>query len=297
MSFLLPHPYWRYYWIDLPLFAYSGKPRLPDAKSRESLGDCIAGAAYLRSCLAPSFCAASDEEIAARAQLCRLWREAMPFRLALGQRPAHRLQAPADFFLPGPRLLLTAHFGSFFAACVAFAQRGLNIDWLARSPDHSALTPRAERAYLRFNYWATARAMEKGKFLFTDFQTSPARSLIETLRSQERILGALLDLPPHLYSTRRLRVEFLGRASWLPSALISHACAKGVRIYTAFYRFIETSEDTLPAIEITVESLPEKAPGAVLQSYAHRLTTAIAHEPWLWMGLPIAASFHREDRP
>lgn len=270
----------------------TGRDRPTDAKTRETLAACEAGAAYLRQRLPAQFSALADGVIAQHAQRSRRWRELAPFLAAVGLLPRYRLQAPADFYAPGPRLLLTAHYGSFYAACLAFEEARLAIDWLARAADTSSATPMPERLYLQFNYWAVSRHLHLGRFLYTEPHHPLPKAVLRTLGNPQRILGALFDLPPHLLTARRLPVRFLGGPATLPSALVEKALARQARIYTVFYRHLEGDPRPWYALDLTVEVVAADTAHEVLQIYADRLTASIAEAPWLWMGLPIAQRFH-----
>lgn len=291
------HPYWPYYWLDLPWQALTGRERLHDAKLRETFVACQTGAAYLRQRLAADFCTMSDGVIAQYAQRARRWRELAPFLAAVGRLPRYRLQAPADLWAPGQRLLLTAHFGSFYAACLAFEQAQLPIAWLARPPDTSHATPVPERLYLQFNYWAVSRHLHHGRFIYTEPHHPLPKNVLRVLDNPWHILGALIDLPPHLLPTRRLTVRFLGGQAPLPCALIDKAISRRARIYTAIYRHLEDDRRPWYALNLAVEAVAAQCVTDVLQTYADRLTKAIAQEPWLWMGLPIVQSFHHPPDP
>ncbi len=296
---------WRYYFWQLPRFAWGGRYRMPDSIALELEPACQAGAAYLRDCLGSAFSTLSDVEIARRASWVRLWRESGAYtarspgwgvvRPALIEGHEHLLAAATR---GRPLVLLTAHLGNPYLACATLASAGHPVFPMARSVDHSPATPRPVRCFLHLNYWATERKLNRGHYLYTDFAGRLDKRIVKILRQPGALCVNLIDMPVTLYEGKRHPVTFLGRHAELPISFIRWACKKQA-VFLTFWNGFEADFSQLGnpgrAMRwVRIESPIEAGTAeAVLQTYADRLSAILGREPWQWMGLPIAPQFHQ----
>lgn len=292
--------YWRYYFWDLPRYAWTQRYRMPDSGALENEPACAAGAAYLRECLGGSLSAVPDAEIARRFSWVRLWREHGAYAaLGFGTREPALLEGiehlVAAASLGRPLVLLTAHVGNPYLACVAIAANGYPVFPVARSVDHSSATPLPVQGFLHLNYRATERKLNHGHYLYTDYSGALDKRIIAVLRQRGALCVNLIDMPVTLYGGKRHTVTFLGRPAALPLNFIRWARKKQALFLTCWNGFESAfTSSAKPRHWVRVEP-PIEADDAesVLQVYADRLSDLVAREPWQWMGLPIAAQYHQ----
>jgi lauroyl/myristoyl acyltransferase len=298
---------WQYYFGQLPCYAMSRRYRMPDLVALEQESSCQAGAAYLRECLGGEFTIIPDAEIARRASWVRLWRESGAYD-ALGLTPRKFSQSArleghehllAAATLGRPLILLTAHVGNPYLACATLANAGYPVFPVARSVDRSETTPMPVQWFLRLNYWASERKLNRGHYLYTDFSGKFDKRITTVLRQSNALCVNLIDMPATLYGGKRYPVTFLGKPALLPVNFIHWARKKRAVFLTYWNGFgSDFSDNCTPHRWVRIESLIETdSAEGVLQTYAERLSALITREPWQWMGLPIASQYHQTVQP
>jgi lauroyl/myristoyl acyltransferase len=294
--------YWRYYFWDLPIYSWMRRYHMPDRLALENEPACTAGAAYLRQCFGDSFTTVSDVEIARRFSWIRLWRESGAYE-ALGLGAAESVLLEGDTHLAAaaaqdrPLVLLTAHVGNPYLACVALATMGYSVFPVARSVDRSTATPLAVQKFLHLNYRATEPKLNNGHYLYTDYSGVLDKRIIQVLGQSGALCVNLIDMPATLYPGKRHTVSFLGRPTALPFNFIRWARKKRAMFLTFWNGFeftLTQSEKPRQWVRIDPTIEAEDAE-TILQIYAERLDNLVSQEPWQWMGLPIAYQFHSDS--
>jgi lauroyl/myristoyl acyltransferase len=193
-----------------------------------------------------------------------------------------------------PIIILSGHFGSFYTAKIAFSHLGIAVHPVARVVDYSPMTPLARSLYEELNYRFT-QLRYLGRYIFTDFSGRIERSVVELFRAGG-ILWASIDLPYRLYPHKHLPVTLFGQPATLPAGLIQWAVRKGAIFLTA-WNSVEVSGGGEDYRRLTIDSpVPDNSTASsVLQVYADRLSDRVAREPWQWLALPIIKQYGENE--
>lgn len=295
-------PLWKHYLLDMPRYAMTNRYTLPDHSAREQEPFFVAGAEYLRQQLGERFTDLEAGEIARRASWVRVWRESDTYT-ALGLGPDRQFSTPrllgrehleALRDATQPIFMLTAHVGSFYFAFQELAACGFDVYPVARSVDRSSATPRATQRYLDINYRLSGRRLNRGHYLYTDYDGRFDRKIVEATRSGGKLIPNLLDMPPRLYPGKRAPVEFLGKTAHMPINFIQWASKKR-GIFLTYWTGYESdfSSSGKPRRFLQIEPpIIADTPEQILQAYVSRLEAHVAAMPWNWMALPIAEQYH-----
>lgn len=292
---------WKHYLVDMPRYALLNRHRMPDRIALEQEPFLKAGAAYLRHQLGSRFTSVSDDEIAQRASLVRLWRESDTYgAIGLGSptHPRHvRMEGQEHLEnLRGtarPIFMLTGHVGSFYFGFQSLAACGFNVFPVARSVDQSSATPKPTQHYLRHNYRLSERLLNRGHYLYTDYEGRFDRKIVAASKEAASVIPNLLDMPTTLYGGKRAEVSFLGGPCLMPVNFIQWA-GKRKGVFLTYWTGYDSdySGTAKPRRYVKIEPvIASGEPEAILQEYARRLESHVCESPWNWMALPIAGQY------
>ncbi|MGD0885920.1 MAG: hypothetical protein ABSA46_13820 [Thermodesulfovibrionales bacterium] len=292
---------WRYYFIDLPLWAYGirttsvekrlfsfFKPEIPSFRD---------GIITLCNYLGRSATESEIEDIIQKAFRVKIVRESdaytclrmskKRFSMYFDPKGIEHLLAARE--TRRPIVLLTGHFGSFYSAEVAFSLLNVVVHPIVRIVDYSPVTPLARSLYEEINYRFT-EFRSPVRYIYTDFSGKIDRSVLDIMNCGGTLL-VCIDLPHRLYPYKHLPVTLFGQPATLPAGLIQWAVKKGALFLTA-WNSVEFSDDRKFYRFLTVEPIPDSTDvTTVMQTYADRLTDRVSKQPWQWMGLPIITQY------
>lgn len=186
-----------------------------------------------------------------------------------------------------PVILLSAHVGSFFTGAVALSQLGIKVYPVARSVDNLLASDRPTQFYMKLNLILSGMRLSPTRYIFEDFISGRFDRRIAELGRKGGIFAINIDLPPQGFPHNRHPVIFLGRRSSLPSGVVRWGVRKKA-IFLTGWNCIEGFDNCQFHRSITVEApiFPDNDAGAVLQTYADRLSDLVFKQPWQWMYMP-----------
>jgi lauroyl/myristoyl acyltransferase len=188
-----------------------------------------------------------------------------------------------------PVIILTGHIGSFFIAPIAFHHLGYEVHPIARTVDTSGATPRLNRLYLSLNYRLPERRFP-GQYLLTDFAGKIDRRVI-SVSKKNGIFWVAIDFPWRLYQHKHLPVRLFGQPATLPSGIVRWGIKKNALFLTGWNTVEEGPDGFYRLLSVDSPLEDQKDAGAVVQTYADRLSERVARSPWQWMALPAISQY------
>lgn len=188
-----------------------------------------------------------------------------------------------------PIIILTGHIGSFFIPSIAFYHLGFQVYPIARSVDKSPATPYLTRLYLSLNYWLPERQFS-AKYILTDFSGKIDRTIVSVAK-KNGMFWAAIDFPWRVYQYRHLPVRLLGKPATLPSGIIRWGIKKKAIFLTGWNSVEADSKGFYRLLSIESPITHESDAQAILQEYADRLSEQVIKKPWQWMALPVIQQY------
>jgi lauroyl/myristoyl acyltransferase len=296
---------WRYYFLDLPKWAYGARSRGMRDTLSGVFGNEISSIRDGLVSLA-GFCGRKPldndiEDAVDKALMVKLVRESDGYSaLRMTKKNLYRyfqIDGLENLYasIREKRLIviLTGHIGSFFTPPIAFSHLGMEVYPLAAAVTHPVHSTRLFLMLYRF-------LMRRGcttPFIYTDMQGKIDRSIMQVFRTNG-ILFAALDISRGLSPAKRLPVRFLGRASSLPSGLVQWGLKKDAVFLTA-WNTVQTTDNIHFIRNLRIDAPFEAGLDAhgILQTYADRLSELLCREPWQWMQVSIINEFDEGSPP
>jgi len=286
----------RYYFIDLPSWAYGYRSRAMEQRlyrSFESEKPLIRkGYEVLAGYMNKSVTESEVDDMLQKAFWVKIVRESDAYTsLRMSRKHLHRyFQFDGIDHLQSlknknrPIIILTGHIGSFFIPSIAFHHLGFEVYPIARTVDTSPATPRLTRLYLTLNYRLPERRFP-ARFILTDFAGKIDRTIV-SVSNNKGMFWVAIDFPRRIYQYRHLPVKLFGQHATLPSGIIRWGIKKNA-IFLTGWNSVETDGERfyrLLSIDRPIERGTDAQ--AVLQEYADRLSECVIRKPWQWMALP-----------
>lgn len=287
----------RYYFIDLPLWAYGCRSRALEQRLYKNFEPEIpsirSGYEVLAGYMNKSVTEPEIDDMLQKTFRVKSVRESDAYtslRMS-GKHISQYFQFEGIDYLRSARkenrpiIILTGHIGSFFNPSIAFSYLGFEVYPIARSVSNSPATPLVTRIYLALNYRLIERRFP-WKFILTDFSGKMDRTIVSVARNNG-IFWVAVDFPWRVYQLKHLPVKLFGQPATLPSGIIRWGIRNNAIFLTGWNSVEENPKGfyRLLSIDSPIERGTDAQ--AVLQVYADRLSKYVIKKPWQWMALPV----------
>jgi lauroyl/myristoyl acyltransferase len=290
---------WRYYFLDLPKWAYGvGPPPLRKNLLRVFEGEISSIREGITTLW--NFCGKTPkdsdiEDAVDKALWVKLVRESDGYSaLRMTKKNLYRyfqIEGIENLYVSmqtnRPIVLLTGHIGSYVVPLIALSHLGFRVYPIAGKVNHPVM---ATRLFLSLYHTLVKRRLPT-PYIYTDLKGKIDRSIIPILNAKG-ILWVALDLPKSMFPVTRMPVTFSGRTASLPSGLIQWGLKKNAVFLTA-WNTVETIDNIHFIRKLRIDAPIETGLDAqgILQIYADRLSEIICREPWQWMQLNIIREY------